>query len=182
MSDPIDFESLDFKYIDEIDPEVYKDFSCDRPELNEFLVEDALYHHKQNLTNTTLVLMNDKVIGFFSLSSDAIQLSPSEKGYLALNGRFEISVFPAVKITKLAVSSEQMSRGLGKLFLEIIEGSIYNLPFAVRFLTVDAVSIKVEFYERNGFVVSLYRDRQIRQSLNGVAPNNVLMHKDLYSE
>lgn len=107
MPDTIDFDNLNFKCIDKIDSEIYKEFSCDRLELNEFLIEDALYHHQQNLTNTTLVLMEEKVVGFFSLSSDAIRLSAAEKGELALNGEFEINYFPAVKITKLAVSTDQ---------------------------------------------------------------------------
>lgn len=180
MPDSIDLNSLTLIRIDEVDPKLYKDFCCDRPELNEFLVEDAMYFHEQNLTNTTIVKLDDKMVGFFSLSSDAIRLSTSEKGDLALNDEYQINYFPAVKITKLAVATEFAGKGIGRYLINMIEGLIYDLPLAVRFLTVDAIAIKVDFYEKNKFVASLFREKQLRSALKGEESQNVLMHKDIY--
>lgn len=181
MSLNIELDSLTLQYINEVPPEIYANFSCEREELNQFLKEDARYYHEQNLTHTTLVLQDGVLIGFFSLSADAIQLTAMEKGELALNGEYPINYFPAVKITKLAIGNDFKGKGYGTAVLDLIDGVAYGLPIAVRFLTVDAIASKVDFYGKNGFMTSLFRGRQIKETLKGAQPNNILMHKDIYA-
>ena len=182
LSVSVDLSSLKLQFITDVSPELYADFSCERAELNQFLQEDAVYYHQQNLTRTTLVLQDDLVVGFFSLSADAIQLTPMEKGELALNGEYPIDILPAVKLTKLAIAQGFEGKGYGKAILDMIVGLVYDLRMAVRFVTVDAIASKVAFYERHGFVTSLFRHRQMKQTLKGEQPDHVLMHKDIYAE
>lgn len=89
------------------------------------------------------------------------------------------SVNPAVKLTKLAISADLQSQGLGEAIVELICGLVTEAPFAVRVLTVDAVNQPkvIAFYERVGFVESL-ADR--REKKDQRTPATVLMVMDLY--
>lgn len=61
--------------------------------------------------------------------------------------------FPAVKIGRLAVSKSFQYKNIGSKLLSFIKIDLLKSPrSAFRFLTVDAYSDAVGFYERNGFV------------------------------
>lgn len=66
------------QYIEEVESFVYQDFECDRQELNDFFKNDALEYHQDNITRTTLVFVDNKFIGYFGLSSDALKLTSSQ--------------------------------------------------------------------------------------------------------
>jgi GNAT superfamily N-acetyltransferase len=172
---------LQFAYIDSVEESVYQEFKCDRQELNDFLIEDALDYHAYGLTKTTLVFHNKALIGYFSLSADKIVLTQTEIDELALNGEFPITYFPAVKITKLAVDKEYAGKGYGKSILELIEGLVFGHHMAVRFLTLDAVNEQsvLGFYTKNGFEESLHEYRQQKQKKDR---QTILMHKDIFKE
>ena len=180
MTQHIDIEHLTLKYISNVDIAVLKQFQCDRDDINAFLYEDAIYYHDQNLTKTILGFHESDLIGFFSLSSDAIRLSKSEIFELGMNGEFPITFFPAVKITKIAISTLHMRKGLGSHFITLIEGLIYDLPLAIKFITLDAVNEPniIQFYESNGFVESMSQASERRA---GNKPT-ILMHKNIYGD
>lgn len=63
------------------------------------------------------------------------------------------SSYPAVKIGRLAVSNAFKRKGVGHRLLDVIKQmTVLNQHIsAVRFLTVDAYSDAVLFYEKGGF-------------------------------
>ena len=173
------FENSRLAFIDQVSLDEFAKFECSRVDLNEFLYEDALAYHEYGLTHTTLVIDQDDILGFFSLSADALQLTKSEVMDLGLDRHIPISYFPAVKLTKLAINQRYAGQGLGSLLLSMIDGIVFNLQVATRFITVDAVNQPevIQFYEKNGFINSLVADNERKKQTRR---ETVLMYKDIY--
>lgn len=142
-------------------------FVCSREELRAFLLEDAIDYSRQRLTETAVAFINDDPIpaGYFSLSADGLPLADPEKVDLGLPFECSITYFPAVKITKLAVRTDLQRQGLGKAFLNLIEGLAYDSDFSVRLLTVDAVNEPdvIGFYQSLGFRTANRNEARLRQ-------------------
>ncbi|MBI5158979.1 hypothetical protein HY992_02555 [Candidatus Micrarchaeota archaeon] len=51
------------------------DFDCGDKDINDFLKNDALTHQEEMIANTILFLHHDKILGFCSLTADAIKMS-----------------------------------------------------------------------------------------------------------
>ena len=159
-------------------------FNCGRKNLNSFLVEDAPGFHDHGLTSTTLVFVQDDptIAGYFSLSSDAVRLSAFETGELGLPFHTEIRFFPAVKITRFAISEKYQRKGLGLQLIDAIEGLVYadgSSSVATRLLTVDAINERdvLDFYRKARFEACLEAGR----AAQGRDRETILMFKDIYA-
>jgi ribosomal protein S18 acetylase RimI-like enzyme len=181
LSEQVDVSKLIFRRIADVDDMVLQQFSCGRQQLDDFLHEDAKGYAAHGLTDTTIVFMQEysNAIGYFSLSADSVRLSNTEKFDLGLPFDASISYYPAVKITKLAISSNFQSRGIGDVLIKLISGIAAETPIAVRLLTVDAVNQKnvISFYEKVGFVESLAASNERKEQRDR---ETILMIKDLY--
>lgn len=159
-----------------------RSFCCSSQGLNEFLVDDAVSYDRRNITKTWLAIYDNEIIGFFSLSSDSLQLGDIEKEEMQYSDNEEercaISYLPAVKLTKLAVSEHYERCGVGSYLVRMVKGMLYELPIAVRFITLDAVNEPnvIRFYEKCGFSKTSTQNKAIREK-NRLT---VLMHKDLH--
>lgn len=177
----VNAEQLSLRHIRDVEGEVLKLFSCGRPQLDDFLHEDACDYDAHGLTSTVLVFTEgvSAPIAYFSLSADTVHLSGGERTDLGLPFDAPISFYPAVKLTKLAVAQDMQSLGLGEYLVDLICGIASDAPFAVRLLTVDAVNQDkvLRFYQRVGFIESLSETKQ-RQAQK--SRETVLMFKDLY--
>lgn len=177
----INAEQISLRHIGDVEDEVLNHFSCGRPQLDDFLREDARNYDAHGLTSTVLVFMQGHVapVAYFSLTADSVHLSSGERTELGLPFDAPISFYPAVKLTKLAVDQSWQSQGLGGHLLDLICGMVSEVPFAVRLLTVDAVNQEkvLSFYRRVGFMESLSKAKE-RQTQR--ARETVLMFKDLY--
>jgi GNAT superfamily N-acetyltransferase len=132
-------------------------FDCGDQDLNEFLVDDALEYQKLFLANTTLMLAQGRVAAYFSLSSDAIQLSRDEKDVGGIGTPF--SSFPALKIARLATDTKFQGLGYGRMALEFCIGLARHFNdehrhdgVGCRFVTVDAYPSSADWYLAQGFV------------------------------
>jgi GNAT superfamily N-acetyltransferase len=132
-------------------------FDCGDPELNEFVVEDALSYQEQFLANTTLMLCDGVVAAYFSLAADAIQLDLDEKQAAEIDVPF--ASFPALKICRLATDLRYQGRTCGTQALEFCVGLARHLNdehrhdgVACRFVTVDAYPKSVEWYLNRDFI------------------------------
>lgn len=165
--------------------DLVKEFDCDDVDLNAFLNEEALPYQTHGLTFTYLVFNKEvsaaNLVAFYSLSSDSLRLEGVELAELGLPFEAPLSFFPAVKLTKLAVSTNSQSRGLGAHLLKIIAGSIFSSHAAVRLLTVNAVNRPrtVAFYESQGFVACIRTPQKPRKN-EPEQPSTILMYKDIY--
>lgn len=177
----IDRDGLILRHICDVEDEALHAFHCGRPALDEFLREDARDYDAHGLTSTVLVFTEGygTPVAYFSLTADSVHLSGGERTDLGLPFEVPISYYPAVKITKLAVTSELHGSGIGAMLVDLICGIVSTAPFAVRLLTVDAVNqaAVLKFYERTGFIESLSEKKE-RQSQK--VRDTILMFKDLY--
>lgn len=130
-------------------------FDCGDGDLNEFLKKDAFGYQTKLLAKIFLIIYQERVIGFFSLSTDAIKLKTDE---IERKGNLDTSLceYPSMKIGRLAVDKNFQSKGLGHLILKIAVGTIRKITRSTgcRFITVDSYHAKIGFYEKAGFIIN----------------------------
>lgn len=140
-----------------VSDQVLKAFDCGKSNLNEFLRDNALEMHDSKLSSTSLVFHKDfdGLVGYFSLSNDAIPLSSFEESELGYNGETNLSAFPAVKIGRLATQRSLHRTGVGAAVMEMILGDVLGSKTlsVARILIVDADNDPkvIAFYESCGF-------------------------------
>ena len=85
-------------------------FDCGNNDLNDFLKEELESHREYMLTQSTLILYEEKrIIGYFSLRTDAIKLSDNEKEPFRTKGLGHKD-YPAIKIGRLAIDKDSKVR------------------------------------------------------------------------
>ena len=125
--------------------------------MNEFLLQDALVSFSELLSVTYIFEDEEQIISYFSLLNDKITheeltnrkwkrfqaIFPPGKSYKS---------YPALKIGRMAVNEAAKGQGIGSKMLEYIkELFIKETHSGCRYITVDAYSASVKFYEKNGF-------------------------------
>lgn len=184
-------EELILRPVEEVCDRTLQSFDCGVIELNTFLSAESKLYAQHGITFTTVVFRSsdpDLIVGYFSLSADAIRLNLTEQGDLGLPFHAPILFYPAVKITKLAVNSAFQSQGIGAKLIDLIEGLAFDGPTAVRLLNVNAVNNPrtIKFYERCRFMASLDAEQrkknQPRNKRRDPEDETVLMHRDIYAD
>ena len=150
----------------EVDERLLATFQCGKPHLDEFLTQHAASMHRARLSYTSVVMhqdLADQVVGYFTLANDGLRLNSSEQFDLGLS-EVPLSVFPAVKLCRLAVSQQLQGEGVGRSILDLVLGEVLedDSLSAARLLVVDADNEDrvIRFYERYGFVPSLWAEQQ----------------------
>ncbi len=161
----MDFEGLSFRQID-ADTQI-KSFDCGDADLNDFLFSDAINYFKSMMALTYLLedSVNGRTVAYYGLLNDKIVFDPDEKKlWNRLNRRVANSKrrkeYPAVKIGRLAVSKDYAGKQIGKMIILQIKHVFSTMRrSACRFITVDAYSAAVPFYEKCGFMFLSEKDR-----------------------
>ncbi len=151
---------------------VIKPFKCVEDDLNGFLFDDAKHFQKELMTVTYVIedSIENVTVAYFSLLADKISFNPDEKNvWNKLNRNIPNNKrrrsYPAVKVGRLAVNKDYMGNGLGTFILDNIKYAFSTVKrLGCRFITVDALSTAVKFYERNGFrfFTELDKDEETR--------------------
>lgn len=136
--------------------DLLKEFDCGVESLNSFLRASARESHTRRLAATSIILHRDVggVVGYFTLSSDALRLNESERFDLDISQDFEIDYIPAVTIGRLGVARALQGQGVGDQALKFIRGEAQKAP--ARLLVVDAIDAVVGFYAKMGFQEALF--------------------------
>lgn len=145
-----------------------KSFDCGDADLNDFLFSDAKNYYKSMMALTYLLedRKADKTVAYYSLLNDKIVFDPEDKSFWnKLNRRIPNSKrrkeYPAVKIGRLAVSSDYASQNIGRAIILQIKHMFATMRrSACRFITVDAYSAAIPFYEKCGFTFLSEKDRK----------------------
>lgn len=136
----------------EVAPETYKNFSCGKIELDEYLRRYAKGNHKKGIGKTFVLKEKEIVVGFYTISMGSIEFASipvSERSGLP---KYPI---PVAKIGRLAVEEKAQGSGVGKFLLidaclKIYKASRFVAAIAV---VVDAKDRKAkEFYSHFGFI------------------------------
>jgi len=141
--------------------EKVKSFDCGDDELNDFLLNEAAPYRKYLLA-VTYVFENvetKEIVGYFSLANDKISLTDflnKTEFNRFRKQRFvnkkRIKSYPAVKICRLGVSETFHGKGVGTILLDFIKSYfIIENKTGCRFITVDAYSNAIPFYNNNDF-------------------------------
>lgn len=161
------FEGYGLLPVTELAPDLLHQFECGKPRLDGFLRDKAVFFHRERLGLTWAVMHEQcaNMVAYFTLSSDALVLTSSEEADLSLTDHAELSRFPAINMGRLAVASQYQRAGVGaqvmRLALDEIRGDT-GLAAAARLVVVDADNDEsvLRYYERHGFVRSLWADKQ----------------------
>ena len=135
-----------------------KPFESEDDDLNDFLIKDAKNYLKQRLAVTYLIENETETIAYFCLSNDIVlrlfadQTSWKKIKKMIPNAKLR-SIYPAIKIGRLAVAKNHAGSGFGKLILQIVREmySAQTQQSGCRFLTVDAYPNAVQFYQKHNF-------------------------------
>lgn len=146
-SNNLDFKKLEVHIFTKKMPEELTFDSGDN-DLNDFLYNESIKYCKDNLAVVYLVYYENKLIAFFSLSSDSVKV----------NKKLEIKLkyYPSLKIGRLAVDTHYQNSGIGSWIIRWIIGFARNVRKAqgIRYISVDAYNkTKVlKFYTNNNFI------------------------------
>jgi len=136
----------------------FETFFCGVSDLDSFLKDDAQRLHDAHVSFTYLAFLElengrDDLVGYISLTTDALTLEQDEKCDLP---PIAFSVLPALKIGRLATKevAKTSVRGIGTFMMKFafIKGLELAAVVGTRFLTVDALETAVGFYDKLGFV------------------------------
>lgn len=141
--------------------EAVASFNCGDEDLNDFILNDAIAYRKCRLAVTYVLTdkTTNEVAAYFSLANDRIGLQDfvETREY----NRFRrpkfvnskrLKSYPAVKICRLAISSNLKGMGIGSNLLQFIKSFFFvDNKTGCRFITVDAYADAISFYLRNNF-------------------------------
>ena len=138
-----------------------KSFNCGDADLNDFILNQSDLYRKALLAVTYIFEHKESknVIGYFSLANDRVSLTDfndkTEFNRFRRN-RFvnekRIRSYPAVKICRLGVDEDFHGNGIGSILLDFIKSYfLVDNKTGCRFITVDAYSAALSFYENNDF-------------------------------
>lgn len=153
----MDFGKLTFR---QIEPDTtIKTFDCGDSDLNAFLHEDAKNYLDSMLAVTYLLEDHEanKTVAYYCLLNDKIELDPDQKSiWNKINRKIpnakRYHAYPAVKIGRLGVSKEYAHQHIGQMLIMQIKMIFSRMNLSgCRFLTVDAYSDAIPFYQKCGF-------------------------------
>lgn len=138
-----------------------KSFDCSTKEYNDFLKNDAILYQNKNVS--FIYVLGEKktgsILAYMSLGADSVTITDSEKKISSLTD-LPYRIFPAMKITKLAVckNAKKKYQNIGSFMIMTAYRFAFQCNktlFSCRFVTVDAdiennPSVE-EFYKKNGF-------------------------------
>ena len=136
-------------------------FDCGDDVLNNYIMNQSAFFRQEKLAVTYALenKENQNVVAFFSLSNDKISITDFDnktkynRFSRRFNNRKRLKSYPSVKIGRFAVAKNMKGKSVGSLLMKFIKTyfAFYNQT-GCRFITVDAYSEAIPFYEKNGFI------------------------------
>lgn len=126
---------LSFKLISIDDIRSIKHFTCDNESMNNFLYYEAYPSHIERSASTTLVFMDNQLVGYYTLKHVYLGIEPWIK-----NSRYNF----ALDISRIAVSKEFHNRGIGTTIIKHILMTAYQVN--ERFITLDSLKELWQWY------------------------------------
>lgn len=159
-------------------------FTCGHTDLDEFLKEDSIQQKEIMLNSTYLIIYDDNIIGFFTLSTDKIKLNNLENEYKQhfKDKNITYKEFPAIKLGRLGILEKLKGNGIGTFLINWIIyysiGMSKNIGF--RFITIDAYLGKpYEFYKKN-HCKNIYNPEKLKKEINKYEKLKERNHPDAY--
>lgn len=127
-------------------------FDCGNTELNRWLVDHSLASQKADLARTYLLLADDTVVGYVSLTTGSVRRDAAPRRYARGVPRHPI---PTILIARLAIDQRHQGRRFGsRLLAEALRLAVVaSDAAAARLIVVDAFDDRAAaFYRHWGFI------------------------------
>lgn len=151
-----------------------KPFDCGDTDLNDFLLNDSRPQLEQLFSVTYLLedMAANKTAAFFTLVNDKIKIEESRsKNFWTTKVGKKIphnkrrKDYPAVKLGRLGVHNDYKANKIGTQILNYLKiWFVDKNKTGCRFITVDAYSQSLRFYEKNGF--DYLTDKDVKDGKN----------------
>ena len=144
-------------------------FDCTDVDLSEFLKVDCPRYKDQLLSHTKIAIYAGRVVGFIAVLADSISLIAEERKWL-IQKNIKVQQVPALKVGRLGVDTAFRNQGIDKALIQYSVAIAFRmnseLSVGCRFLTVDAYTDSIGFYERLGFIRSQHKAYKNRKHPN----------------
>lgn len=126
-------------------------FSCEEPDLCEFIQRKAIPESDDCFSTTHLLLWNGQIVGYFSLVTTTVK-KKSATGLFSLFYPYDKQI-PAIKIARLARDINYKGYGIGDIIMQKIFSLLYQLNQSIgfRILVVNAKENAITYYSRYSF-------------------------------
>lgn len=142
--DLLNFEALD-------DRHNLRNFSCGNSSIDHFFKHAAYYDQALGLSQTTVVMYQDQVIGFYSARCTKVDIEVSEASSMGIE-QWEV---PAVEVAYLGVDVGWQRKGVGRRIMDYIIAAVTDLARRVgcRHVFVKALNIPelIQWYADHDF-------------------------------
>jgi GNAT superfamily N-acetyltransferase len=131
-----------------------EDDGSDPLEINRFFHSDLEKYHNNKLSTVRLVKIDGKVVGYFTVSMNAIELSVLGKDE-KVSGT-STKKYPAMLLGRMGVDKKYRKKGIGGLICKFCQGlaDVIGESVACRYIMLHTTLNKVQFYQKLGFVQS----------------------------
>lgn len=141
-------------------------FACGVDSLDDWLKKRAYQNQLSGASRTYVVLEGEKVVGYYSLASGALELSDAPTQVR----RNMPNPIPVAILGRLAIDKTFQRKGLGVALLQ--DAAVRTIQaggiLGIRGLLVHALSIEAKsFYEHHGFIASPTQPMTLILSLKG---------------
>lgn len=160
----IDPNELEFKKISiEAFPDL-KSFRCGNGSMDSFLEIEAFFSDIERKASTSLVYHGSNLVAYYTLQHTKLDIESWKN-----DSEYAFSL----DIARLAVASSYQGKGIGSYIMWKIINTAYEVN--ERFITVDALKEKWEWYSKFDFEIMFEDDLQTDSPV-------VSMYADLYDE
>ena len=144
-------------------------FDCTDADLNEFLKIDCPRYKDQRLSHTKVAIYMGQVAGFIAVLADSISLIDEERKWL-IQKNVKVQQVPALKVGRMGIDKKFHRQGIGTALIQYAVALAFRmnseLGVGCRFVTVDAYTDSIGFYERLGFIRSQHKTYKNRKHPN----------------
>jgi len=147
-----------------------KDFDCGEPVLNKYLTNYASQDIKRYLASVFLGINSviGKVIGYYTLSSNRIDISELEIEYTRKLPNYPY--LPAILIGRLAIDKDYQRQKLGEYLLLDALNKAYQAEIAAFAVLVEAKNDQaIKFYKSYGFIQFIDNPSKLFLPMNTIA-------------
>ena len=142
---------IEEKSIIDVPSSLLSNFDCGEDKLNTYLNKYAKQNNKNGVGKTFVLVDDDIVKGFYTLSNAQIEFKELPKN---LSSQLPHYPIPAIRIARLAVDCKYQKQKIGSLLLKNAFKRIVfaSLQTGIVFIIVDAKENSKGFYEHFGFI------------------------------
>ncbi|MCL9662129.1 GNAT family N-acetyltransferase [Paenibacillus hunanensis] len=133
----------------------FETFDCGNEVTNTFFKTECYNEQQAGLNVTYILYYNGQLAAFVSICADTLTLTEEERGE-----EFARKIVPALKIAQLGRDLQFRELQFGRVLVNEmlrVAFNIYDAHLGIRYVTLDAIAGRVEYYESLGFTVNTDR-------------------------